>query len=402
MVYFNQMVGGMEGGTSFGKWAPDAPVPGGTEGGPTVLFTADQARALVLSPWTNPLAGSSVRTAAAGKDDAAPAPAALEFGLLGSIASVPAGFEFGTAAWAGAGVNDAVRGFGGALLRLRGKLVAAAPALDPPASDPNSSDSSAGSKRSKALLKPPPVAWPWLDFSEDGDLSISHLGVYTDNGAYYYYNGGEAELMAVHDAAVEQRIPFRSVLLDSWWYYKGHGGGVKNWTATAAAFPRGLAAFHGYTGWPIVGHNRYWSDDTDYAAQNGGAYAFVVEPHNQKALPTTEVFWEDLLTNASRGWGLSVYEQDWLHNEWEGLDATLQSATLGRRWLLQMGAGADKAGVRIQYCMAYPRFALASAEVPAVNQIRVTDDYAVGTSLLLLLLLLLLLCCCCCCCCCCC
>jgi hypothetical protein len=59
------------------------------------------------------------------------------------------------------------------------------------------------------------------------------------------------------------------------------------------------------------------------------------------------------------------------------MDATLQSATLGREWLLQMGEGAQKSGLKIQYCMAYSRFALQSVEVPVVNQIRVTDDYAV-------------------------
>jgi hypothetical protein len=44
-----------------------------------------------------------------------------------------------------------------------------------------------------------------------------------------------------------------------------------------------------------------------------------------------------------------VREQDWLHNEWEKLDATLQSATLPREWLLQMGRAAADHGIKIQY-----------------------------------------------------
>ena len=55
----------------------------------------------------------------------------------------------------------------------------------------------------------------------------------------------------------------------------------------------------------------------------------------------------------SKAWGMLVYEQDWLHNEWEKLNATLSSATLSTRWLKQMGEGARKAGVPIQYCMAF-------------------------------------------------
>ena len=128
------------------------------------------------------------------------------------------------------------------------------------------------------------------------------------------FSSPEAALRAVHDDAVAQRLPFAYVLLDSWWYYKGVGGGVKNWTARPDAFPHGLSAFTAATGWPVVGHNRYWASDTTYAKQNGGDYSFVVEPARQKALPTEQRFWDDLMAS-SKAWGLTVYEQDWLHNE---------------------------------------------------------------------------------------
>ena len=42
------------------------------------------------------------------------------------------------------------------------------------------------------------------------------------------------------ELAMEQAIPYRSVLLDSWWYYKGDGlnnseqDGTKNWYAAKA------------------------------------------------------------------------------------------------------------------------------------------------------------------------
>ena len=57
-----------------------------------------------------------------------------------------------------------------------------------------------------------------------------------------------------------------------------------------------------------MAHNRYWSDATPYARQNGGRYAFVVEPENHKAIPTSQAFWDDLMA-ASAAWGLGVYEQ---------------------------------------------------------------------------------------------
>lgn len=55
--------------------------------------------------------------------------------------------------------------------------------------------------------------------------------------------------------------------IDSWWYFRGYSGGVKNWTAMPNVFPNGIEAVTTKTGWPIVAHNRYWSNDTDYATQ---------------------------------------------------------------------------------------------------------------------------------------
>ena len=125
-----------------------------------------------------------------------------------------------------------------------------------------------------------------------------------------------------------------------------------NWTATPSAFPQGLSKLSADTKWKFVAHNRFWGDDTQYAKQNGGKYDFIVERQNHKAIPVSQSFWNELM-NFSKTWGMVVYEQDWLHNEWEGLNATLSSATLSTDWLHQMGAGAQQAGVWIQYCMAY-------------------------------------------------
>jgi hypothetical protein len=46
-------------------------------------------------------------------------------------------------------------------------------------------------------------------------------------------------------------------------------------------------------------------------------------------IPTEQRFWEDLIEN-STDWGLAVYEQDWLYNEFQSLNATRENITLGR------------------------------------------------------------------------
>ena len=170
-------------------------------------------------------------------------------------------------------------------------------------------------------------------------------------------------------------VPYRHMLLDSWWYFKGELGGVKNWTARPDIFPNGLQALHANLTVPWLAHNRWWAPETDYARQNGGQYDFVIQ--NNFGLPTEQRFWDDLIRNSSV-WGLRVYEQDWLFTVWDNHPAVRENITLGRNWLLQMGAGARKAGVNIQYCMPYPRHLLQSVEIPNVVQVRASTDNVPG------------------------
>ena len=108
-------------------------------------------------------------------------------------------------------------------------------------------------------------------------------------------------------------------------------------------------------------------------------------------------FW-DYLISTKRETGMLMYEQDWLDDEFDGLQALAQyvqcvcvcscttrtqahlnahartrintnthahthththrNATLGRMWLLQMGDAAARQGVTIQYCMSHVRHIL--------------------------------------------
>ena len=96
------------------------------------------------------------------------------------------------------------------------------------------------------------------------------------------------------------------------------------------------------------------------------------------SLPLQQEFWAWLLTKSVAEWGLTTYEQDWLYNELMGVDALLTNVTLGRQWLTQLGSGAAAAGVSVQLCMAYPRHALQSLEMPTATQIRASDDHVPG------------------------
>jgi len=92
------------------------------------------------------------------------------------------------------------------------------------------------------------------------------------------------------------------------------------------------------------------------------------------ALPLEQRFWDDLLREA-KGWGLTTYEQDWLYNQFRGMNITLQTVDVARMWLIQMGTAAKKNDMHVQYCMSWPRHVLQSLEIDAVSQIRASDDY---------------------------
>lgn len=143
-----------------------------------------------------------------------------------------------------------------------------------------------------------------------------------------------------------------------------------------SVFPDGLHYMNQKLELPFIAHNRYWDPKNIYAKQNGGKYDFVVE--EVFSLPIEQQFWDDLLGEAAT-WGLRVYEQDWLVTAFEGLAALQTQLELGREWLIQMGEGARKHGITVQYCMPLPRHVLQSVEVPAVKQVRATDDNTPGT-----------------------
>lgn len=146
-----------------------------------------------------------------------------------------------------------------------------------------------------------------------------------------------------------------------------------NWTAMPIVFPHNLTWFWEQTGWRVQGHNRFWSPDTNYAQANGGPFPFIIE--DKVAVPESQDFWDWLMRESAK-WGLVVYEQDWLDDEYDWSWNMGASATLARTWLIQMGRAAAKNDITIQYCMSHVRHILQSVEIPAVSQARASGDYS--------------------------
>ena len=314
----------------------DTQIASGLSSGPTVFMLASSpSTVLVTSAFSSFMVSSQVMS-----DDV------LSLGLLGSILSIPpTNYSASTILTVG------IQGVGAAMAQWGSIL--------------------------RTQYDKPARGW-------EADDSTQWLGYNTDNGAYYYYQTEPGKtyqqtLIDVWLDAQSRSIPYSTVLLDSWWYYKGEIGGVKNWSARPDIFPDGIESLRGTTGFTsIIAHNRYWSADNVYALHNGGGYEFIVDPIQHSAMPQSQPFWDDLFSEAKARWGLSVYEQDWLYNEFEGVSAATSDVSVAERWLTQMAHGASKAGITIQYCMPWPRHLLQSVSFPAVTQARASDDYQPG------------------------
>jgi hypothetical protein len=316
--------------------------------------------ATVLSPFSGFMAQSHTVRSGPGGDCAQ---LQLAYGIMGLVDSVPKGYSQATVLTLGdgecGGVNCAMQQWG-RLMRRAYRVHDAAAAVP-------------------------------------RDPTLSHLGYSTDNGMYYYYmtdknntDTYQNTLVNVHETMVErQQIPYKYILLDSWWYYRAEntdtGGGVMDWSPRPEVFPDGIEFLTQKTGWLVQAHNRYWSDQAVYATANGGAFPFGIDDSTHGAVPLSASFWEELFKGPRAKWNLVVYEQDWLNQEFDVYyPAMMTSLTLARQWLVQMATGARANNITVQYCMPYVRHLLQSLEVNSlmgyadsniVTQARASDDH---------------------------
>mmetsp|Transcript_14835 Transcript_14835/g.43962 ORF Transcript_14835/g.43962 Transcript_14835/m.43962 type:complete len:865 (-) Transcript_14835:64-2658(-) len=308
---------------------------GVTGTGPVVVFDSPSAiTSVVLSPYNNMMIANQKVVNGS-----------LTYGVMASVQGLPKAFAYETVVILSEGINTAMDAWGDALLAKSGKV-------------------------RDAYRR---------------DFATQYLGYSTDNGAYYYYQtepGKDYEdtLYDVADYAKEQKIPYRYVLLDSWWYFKGKGGGVATWDPRPDVFPeQSLGPFYEKTGWIGQLHNRYWSTDTPYATKNGGKYNFVFDG-SSVTCPDDQQFWNDLIRNKSTGAEkMFMYEQDWLDDEYNNMAWLRTNVSAASTWLRQMNDGCAASNVTIQYCMSHVRHILESTQLLQVTNARASGDYHPGS-----------------------
>eukprot|EP01084_Bolivina_argentea_P175898 304502_1 len=259
---------------------------------------------------------------------------------------------------------------------------------------------------------------------ESKDISISQLGYWADNGAYYCLisetenNKSISYEQTVIDIASyvdnDLNIPISYFQLDWSWYYPQcfrtvqscAGWSVLNWTADIidqSMYPHGLPwlynklstnKYNKLRGFDL--HNRQWAP-VNYYSQNN-EFEFIIEGNwintsNTQAvgLPkNTDSFFYSLYTNAST-WGLWIYEKDYLYQQFVGMFSSFSDLNFFQSYLRSMNDMSAKVcnnnitkcgnndQITIQYCTATPPDILSSINLDYVTQVRVSTDYMAGS-----------------------
>jgi len=309
-------------------------------GSPLVIYNSTDASLpmTVFSPLDTPMAHHMAHT-----DDF------IGAGVKASVKSIPAGWSQNFILSAGSGINDGMMAWGKRLLQWTGR---------------------------------PIVDNRYLDDSHGA------IGFWTDNGGYYHYSIGNnkslgsnyeevlPKVKAYHD---ELGVPFKHWQFDSWFYPKdggvnpgGGGGAVTNWTALSDVFPHGMAYIQSQLGLPTIMHNRQWSIISDYIHNWTDIEWYTSK---KAAVPKDPVKFFDRFFTQQKGWGLSMYEQDWMVTEYAEVEALQQNVSMGDLWLYGMAHGAASSNITVQYCMPTPYEVLSASRLPTVTNARATGDY---------------------------
>jgi hypothetical protein len=267
-------------------------------------------------------------------------------GWHGDLERVPAGFATELAIWAGTGPRRVLSEWAGFLLERH------------------------------ATRRP----------SRYADDAVGRLSYWTDNGAAYYYRTEPGldmteTLVRVAGALREQRVPFRAVQLDSWFYphqvprplntdqTQVPPTGMLAWEPPEDLLPGGISALREKLGSPpLILHSRHFSSASSY---------FEREPawrDGDRAHPASPRLLERLLDQAAR-WGAIQYEQDWLVESFLGVRGLREEPGRARAWQEGMDRAAAERGLSLLWCMATPADFLQTLTLSRVVSIRTSGDY---------------------------
>jgi hypothetical protein len=207
--------------------------------------------------------------------------------------------------------------------------------------------------------------------SNDADLTLSHLGYWTDAGSSYYYTTAPGlsypdTLMGVRADFKHKGVALGYLQLDSWFYPKGLNddwaamtGGIYEYRAATPPFASSLSGFQNSLGIPIVTHARWIDPASPYWQQFQMSGQVSIDP----------LYWAQVANYLSTS-GAVAYEQDWLFSK----AATAYNLTDGDAFLDNMANSLAPLQIGVQYCSGTARHFLQSAKYNNLTSIRASED----------------------------
>eukprot|EP00931_Biecheleriopsis_adriatica_P045516 TRINITY_DN26070_c0_g1_i1.p1 TRINITY_DN26070_c0_g1~~TRINITY_DN26070_c0_g1_i1.p1 ORF type:complete len:794 (-),score=129.52 TRINITY_DN26070_c0_g1_i1:49-2430(-) len=222
-------------------------------------------------------------------------------------------------------------------------------------------------------------------------VTLSHVGYYTDDGAYYYVWEAfgiparpwpaEEGLVLVKEALYKMGVPVAYMQLDDWWYngrfFFGNVKAVEDWNASSSPrlFPHGLKAFADKLNLPLQLYVPFWSDKYQSKYHMTESTAF---PGTKLVTPNDSYdFFADIfdqgkdMTNGR----FSTFEIDFLDKNFQGSSSMMEDTGAADRWYAGLAGAALERNISVQFCLPSSTDMLVSLAFPAVVQARASDDY---------------------------
>jgi hypothetical protein len=229
--------------------------------------------------------------------------------------------------------------------------------------------------------------------NRSNNVLSTHLSYWTDNGAAYWYRTEPDRTIAesvvdVVDHLRSERVPVRSVELDSWFYPHATlrpiteigypedvpPTGASTWSPRADAFPPNarepIIELRRQVGnLPLVLHARHIAPDSPWVT---GPHEWWID--ELAAHPHDPAFFRRWFDDAA-GWGATCIEQDWMLMYWFGVRALRSAPGRAAHWQRALDAHAEATDVDLLWCMATPADLMLASSLERLIAVRTCDDY---------------------------
>ena len=228
-------------------------------------------------------------------------------------------------------------------------------------------------------------------------VTLTDVGYYTDDGAYYYVWEAfgiparpwpaEVGLVEVKRALHASGVPIAYMQLDDWWYEgpfysfrpptPSNVKAVVRWEASNSSrlFPNGMRKFSDALGLPLQLYTPFWADA--FQSPYPMVESTVFKGTKLVAPNASYDFFADLFDAGKRmtNGRFSTYEIDFLDFNFQGSAAMTEDVHAADRWYGGMANAATERNVTIQYCLPSATDLLVSLPYRSVVQARASTDY---------------------------